>query len=322
MSDKNKNKKGLLKDFITYHKGEMKSRERNSFERELQKDPFGDEAEEGYSKLSAEIIKNDISLLQKRMTNRLKQRRTIVFYRIAAAVTVLIVVSGILFVTQKKDKPLTISENLIEKKVITPLTIRTPEPIKRSSVTKDDKTNVVTAPVMEKSKADDQLAADEYEETQVEITQNEEPVQAMSKVSEGLVAEKAISTSGEDVKRSATIENNIDLVRPASIPNAAKSKSLSEYLPAQPVVGLDSFNLYIEKNIRYPVAKESEEKVVALSFTVKTDSTILDIKIITSPGSAWAEEAIRLLKNGPIWEPALENGMPKEDQASVRIIFR
>ena len=48
MSDRNKNKKSLLADFFRYQKDKLSGKERNSFERELQKDNFAREAAEGY----------------------------------------------------------------------------------------------------------------------------------------------------------------------------------------------------------------------------------------------------------------------------------
>jgi hypothetical protein len=111
------------------------------------------------------------------------------------------------------------------------------------------------------------------------------------------------------------------MARSAARPAAVKNESPGEYLAPQPVVGTDSFNLYLEKNIRYTLLKESEEQVV-VRFTVQIDSTIMNIKIITSPGQPWSNEAIRLIKEGPAWNPATENGKAIEDDVSVRIIFR
>jgi hypothetical protein len=115
MSEKNKNTKRLLKDFIRYRQNRMTGEERNSFERELQKDPFAEEAAEGFSQHSADAIEEDILILQRRLVNKMNRRPVMIFYRMAAAVTVLIVVSAIFIVSQKKNKVVTLSENMIQK---------------------------------------------------------------------------------------------------------------------------------------------------------------------------------------------------------------
>jgi len=48
------------KDFLRYTENKMSDKERNAFEKNLQKDPFDSEALEGLSTLSPEEIKADI----------------------------------------------------------------------------------------------------------------------------------------------------------------------------------------------------------------------------------------------------------------------
>ncbi len=49
MSDRNKNRKKELEDFLRYSQDQMSEEERNAFERSLQQDPFDAEALEGLS---------------------------------------------------------------------------------------------------------------------------------------------------------------------------------------------------------------------------------------------------------------------------------
>ncbi len=51
MRDRNKNKRLKFPDFFRYSSDKMSGKERNSFERELQKDPFAMEASEGFASL-------------------------------------------------------------------------------------------------------------------------------------------------------------------------------------------------------------------------------------------------------------------------------
>jgi len=43
---------------------------------------------------------------------------------------------------------------------------------------------------------------------------------------------------------------------------------------------------------------------------------------VRSPGRIFSEEAIRLLKEGPEWKPAISNGKTTEDKIRIRIVFK
>lgn len=116
MSDRNKNKRDSLSEFIRYQQGKMSVEERNSFERDLQKDPFAEEAGEGFDHLSAEEISADILILSNRIRSKTKVRRRFAYYSIAASIAVLMVISTLYIVINKSNTTKQISENAgIEK---------------------------------------------------------------------------------------------------------------------------------------------------------------------------------------------------------------
>jgi hypothetical protein len=97
----------------------------------------------------------------------------------------------------------------------------------------------------------------------------------------------------------------------------------STYTPPQPVNGKESFDKYIEENIRRPAyTKAGQREVVVVSFTIKSTGIIDSIRIIRSPGELFSDEVIRLIKSGPSWKPAEKNGKITEDEVRVRIVFR
>lgn len=71
-----------------------------------------------------------------------------------------------------------------------------------------------------------------------------------------------------------------------------------------------NYKAYIEKNKVYPSkAVEKEiEGLIAVQFIVEADSSISDITIIEGKdlGYGLQEEALRLIKNMPLWKPALD----------------
>jgi TonB family protein len=95
------------------------------------------------------------------------------------------------------------------------------------------------------------------------------------------------------------------------------------YLPPQPVDGRNNYNSYIEKNIKNPETLPSGQKaVVVVGFAVSSSGNIDSIKVIRSPGIEFSREAIRLIREGPSWKPAEEDGKKIDDEVRVRIVFK
>lgn len=92
-----KDKKHIRKDLQTYldYTGDrMNDRDRNAFEKELQKDPFASEALEGMLLVDPEDIASDMADLQLHLKKRITIRRRVTMYRIAAAVAIFLIISA------------------------------------------------------------------------------------------------------------------------------------------------------------------------------------------------------------------------------------
>jgi TonB family protein len=102
-----------------------------------------------------------------------------------------------------------------------------------------------------------------------------------------------------------------------------KEEAIAGYVPPQPANGKADFDKYIQENLHRPdTATAGQRIVVVVSFLVHTDGRTDSIKIVRSPGRSFSDEAIRLIKSGPSWKPAEENGKKTEDEVRVRIVFR
>ncbi|MFM8832899.1 MAG: TonB family protein, partial [Cytophagales bacterium] len=69
---------------------------------------------------------------------------------------------------------------------------------------------------------------------------------------------------------------------------------------AEPVGGLKAYNRYLDNEARYPLT-ELEKKIkgrVSLKFTVKTDGSLDEFKIVKSLGKLFDDEALRMVKEG------------------------
>jgi hypothetical protein len=97
----------------------------------------------------------------------------------------------------------------------------------------------------------------------------------------------------------------------------------SDYITAAPVGGKKQFNEYINNNMRFPeVSIDVSRAVVVLNFVVGLDGRPKQVFVLKSPEKAFSNEAMRLLKEGPDWQPAEIAGNKVEQPARIRIVFK
>ncbi|WP_423126670.1 energy transducer TonB [Gaoshiqia sp. Z1-71] len=94
-------------------KNQLSERERNAFERELQKDPFLAEAVEGLASMADDCIWNDLSELKKEIVSGNRRNRRIWWY--AAASVLLVVVSSVWLFDLEQKTFQTITHNREER---------------------------------------------------------------------------------------------------------------------------------------------------------------------------------------------------------------
>jgi TonB family protein len=93
----------------------------------------------------------------------------------------------------------------------------------------------------------------------------------------------------------------------------------------QPVFpgGMTAFYKYLADNCKFP-AEASAKKIngkVFMSFIVEANGELADIQVVRALGYGTDEEAIRLLKNSPKWEPGILNGRPVRVKYNIPINF-
>ena len=103
----------------------------------------------------------------------------------------------------------------------------------------------------------------------------------------------------------------------------AEKTAYVKYIPPEPDGGREAFNRYIEESIKKPAGFViGERKVVVLSCTVGSNGNIDTIMVVRSDGEHYSSEAIRLVREGPRWKPATENGINIKDEVRLRIVFK
>lgn len=106
-------------------------------------------------------------------------------------------------------------------------------------------------------------------------------------------------------------EDNNTLSEVVTSGNAAKSKALrrtafvkDSAMNAEPADGWDNYNRYVDNNIEIPddILKNNIHGQVEISFEVKANGAITNIKVDKSLCSNCDEAAIKLLQQGPQWK--------------------
>lgn len=93
---------------------------------------------------------------------------------------------------------------------------------------------------------------------------------------------------------------------------------------AQPVDGMANFYKFTSSNIRYPAQarRMGIEGRVFVEFVVGKDGSLQDITVIKGIGSGCDEEAVRVLKLSPRWQPAKQRGKAVKQRIVLPIVFK
>jgi hypothetical protein len=329
MKEKNKNRNDTLSDFLRYTRGEMTKREENAFQKKLQKDPFAAEAAEGFSKISPREAADDMDRLGKQLKNRIKPRQRVVYYRIAASVAVLILISSVYLIVERNKPATHLSEATVKS---TALAEVTDSNLLTGPIVADSK-NLIATPVIE---AEQQITNDTIgaaltaKRENPSITEKTEvPAMIEKKDSNLYIAELNEPGKKSDMALSATDETATVGYGAAKSSRAAAGavfeaeKEKASYYPPQSVNGKESFDNYIRENIQKPAISDSvQNAIVIATFIVRSTGSVDSIKVVSSPGNEFSQEAIRLIKEGPAWKPAERNGEKIDDEVRVRIVFK
>ena len=80
---------------------------------------------------------------------------------------------------------------------------------------------------------------------------------------------------------------------------------------------------FLQQNIKYPqMARESSiQGTVYVTFVVERDGSVTDVRVLRGIGGGCDEEAIRVIKAMPKWNPGKQRGKPVRVQFNMPIKF-
>ncbi len=299
----------------------------------IPRDEFEEEAGEGLGRLSREEAEADLRELKARMDSRVARPRTI-WLPAAAAVLILLVASAVV-VSLLRERPaggpdLAQAEESLKDTAY----IAMAQPIDREekALPPRDQSGSMETEIMDEVTEDLFMVVEEDAGDQVVIDEPvviaqvaEEEVEVPEEVVVQVVPQAGMSTMkarapGSD-KKAAEGARRSDEAAAEPIAAAAAAPTVPE--GASPLGGWDEFIKWMARNIRYPEGIEPVvRQVVTVSFMVQPDSTLSDLRAVSSPGEPFTREAFRLLREGPKWVPADSKTQASAKEITVTFVFR
>lgn len=91
-----------------------------------------------------------------------------------------------------------------------------------------------------------------------------------------------------------------------------------------PPGGMSGWNKYLSDNLKYPTQarRMGVEGTVIVVFVINTDGTIQDVEVLRGIGGGCDEEAVKIVKNAPKWEPGKQRGKPVRTRMRLPIRFK
>jgi periplasmic protein TonB len=93
---------------------------------------------------------------------------------------------------------------------------------------------------------------------------------------------------------------------------------------AAPVGGINAFNEFVSNRIVYPpqAKRMGIQGKVFVEFVIEKDGAITDVKVLKGIGAGCDEEAVRILRMAPKWNPGKQRGKPVRQKMVVPLNFR
>ena len=178
--------------------------------------------------------------------------------------------------------------------------------------------------VAEEMQAEEETDYVVYAVARGEMLEEAVVVQALPKVQVTGMAGRTKSADktavpAKEAKKDAAVAEPAAGVTAGNVTGVAQV-SVSE---ASPSGGWEKYRTWVTANIRYPVGiTPVVRQEVLVSFTVRPDSTLADMKAVRSPGDPFTQEVYRLLREGPRWAPAQAGGASAATEVYVMFVFR
>lgn len=99
---------------------------------------------------------------------------------------------------------------------------------------------------------------------------------------------------------------------------------IAEKMPSFQGGDLNTFRTWVQERIQYPAeaTKQNIQGRVVVSFEIKTDGSLADLKVLQSPDKLLSDEACRVIESSPKWTPGEQRGQKVTVKYTLPVDFR
>ena len=127
-----------------------------------------------------------------------------------------------------------------------------------------------------------------------------------------------------EIDQQTEIPEYIPVERPADEENI-QEKEIFYIVEEQPEFpGGDVARItYFANNIRYPAAARERgiQGIVYVGFVVEPDGSVSQVEVLRGIGGGCDEEALRVVKNMPLWKPGKQRNIPVRVRFTLPVRF-
>lgn len=308
-----------LELFRRYHQGEMTYAEQHKFEKQLLDHPLIAEAYEGYlalveGKEKANVVGPELAARLRKRLNP-SRKNTTPFWVYATAASVLLAIGSLwLRFISNRDTELADKADIVLAP--SPAKVAPSDPTVPEATPEPPPPHAIAAPktapnLFSKRRADARVKTDQ--QVSVDTTAESVAVTDMKEEAADAGEHLAFSAPASVRKFQARMQSRGESLGTVSATPARMADT--ENTQPTPLGGWLRYLEYLNKNS----ASEKVQGEITVTFQVQTDGTLANL---TAKGEVQLQErAIRMIRQGPAWVPAIRNGRAQNAQAEVKINF-
>ncbi|MBO6068991.1 MAG: energy transducer TonB [Bacteroidales bacterium] len=147
---------------------------------------------------------------------------------------------------------------------------------------------------------------------------------AIDIVDDNIQVDDAVFSFEDDATLGVEIMDYIETVEEEEVEEEAIPFALVETKPTFQGGDANTFSRWVNTQLEYPeIAKENGiQGRVTLQFTVNTDGSVSDVKVLRGVDSSLDKEAVRVVSASPKWKPGMQRDKPVRVTYTFPVIFQ
>jgi TonB family protein len=299
----------------------MDDKERYEFERALYRDPFLAEAVEGIRTIGSSEYERDVLRLSNSKIRPKISLKPLIWIMVILLLAFLAYVATQIKLPEKKSK-----EDTVERELENMLQFNNEKSNNDQfgnsvdTISADTTTNTLNNNQTEIKKEEVPTAKTVSNTIAQPVPNDRKPEQVIPNE----VPNQQVPPTPEEEIGETDYQEDLPTTDPKNSIEQGTSFKISGDTRALPFNGEPNFKSYIENSVTYPetVVKKTKE-TVKLKFTVNEEGGLENFQMLSGPtNNAFYNEAIRVIKNGPEWSPAVKDGKLVPEEVTLKIVFK